>query len=106
MKGLGSKPIVVLNHDGFYDGFIAQLKRAGSENLLYDKVEEYFSVASTPEEAVRQVEDCISNGKVSGMAEKRVAQPSAAGFIETSTLMHVALGVCIGFLISTRFGRQ
>lgn len=100
MKGLGSKPIVVLNHDGFYDGFIAQLKRAGSENLLYTEVEDYFSVASTPAEAVKQVEDCIGDGKVSSMVEKRVAQPSVAvGFIETSTIMHVALGVCIGFVM-------
>ena len=98
MKGLGITLIVVLNHDGFYDGFMAQLKHAGSENLLYTQVEDYFSVASTPAEAVKQVEDCTGNGKVSSMAEKRVAQPSAAlGFIETSTIVHVALGVCIGF---------
>jgi len=59
MKGLSSKPIVVLNINGFYDGFVAQLKKAGESGLLYNKLDEYFHVASTPAEAVKMAENGV-----------------------------------------------
>lgn len=52
MKNLKNKPISILNADGFYDGSIAQLKRAFEDELLYGDMNSYFHVATTPEEAV------------------------------------------------------
>lgn len=52
MKNLMGKPICLLNLDGFFDGTIAQLKRAEKEGLLYQPAEKYVHVCTTPEEAV------------------------------------------------------
>lgn len=52
MKGLGMKPICIVNLDGFYDGSIIQLKRAFNDQLLYLPLEKYVHVASTVEEAL------------------------------------------------------
>lgn len=66
MKGLNEKPIVVLNFDGFYDGFIEQLRRAGEDGLLYLETSKFFMVTPSPAEAVKMatkyVEDVKSNG--------------------------------------------
>mgnify|MGYP006089817849 CR=1 FL=1 len=56
MKGLAGKPIIVLNVDGYYDGFVMQLRRATQESLLYNRTEEYFSVANSPAQAVALAE--------------------------------------------------
>jgi uncharacterized protein (TIGR00730 family) len=44
MKGMDHKPICVVNIDGFYDGFIMQLRRAYRDGILYGPAETYFHV--------------------------------------------------------------
>jgi hypothetical protein len=58
MKGLTHKPISIVNIDGYYDGFIMQLDRAYSENLLYLHPSEYFHVGKTTEESLNW---CLSH---------------------------------------------
>ena len=57
-KGLTDKPIVVVNIDGFYDGFVQQLCRASQEGLLYGTVQSYFHVCDNPKDALAW---CASN---------------------------------------------
>jgi predicted Rossmann-fold nucleotide-binding protein len=76
MKGMNKKPIVVVNLDGFYDGFLMQMRRAHKEGILYGHVETYFHVESDPiaaldwcertyqqGDAVKEMESLIDNIK-------------------------------------------
>lgn len=57
MKGLGKKPICVINVNGFYDGFIMQLEKAFNDGLLYNNTSDFFYVATSASEALQW---CIS----------------------------------------------
>jgi len=48
---LYSKPIVILNTDGYYDPLLAMLVKADRENFIHVKVPAW-QVATTPEEAI------------------------------------------------------
>jgi len=50
--GLGSWPLVLIDCDGFYDGFLQQLDRAHRDGLLYGAIDELLTVVATPEAAV------------------------------------------------------
>jgi len=50
--GCGSLPVLLLNVNGYYDGVIAQMQRAFDDGMLRHPVAHYYSVASTPQEAV------------------------------------------------------
>jgi uncharacterized protein (TIGR00730 family) len=52
MKGMNRKPICVVNMDGFYDGFLMQMRRAHKEGILYGQVETYFHVEENPIKAL------------------------------------------------------
>lgn len=52
MKGLGHKPICLVNVDGFYDGFVQQMTRASKDGVLYQPLEFYFHSAPTAAEAL------------------------------------------------------
>ena len=69
MKGLNEKPIVVLNYDGFYDGFIQQLRRAGEDGLLYLETEKFFMVTPSPAEAVKMAVKYIDDVKANGVED-------------------------------------
>jgi len=56
MKGMGKKPICVVNVDGFYDGFKMQLQRAFDDGLLYNTVADFFYVAVSVDDALRWCE--------------------------------------------------
>jgi uncharacterized protein (TIGR00730 family) len=56
MKGMGKKPICVVNIDGFYDGFQIQLQRAFDDGLLYNTVADFFYVAVSVQEALQWCE--------------------------------------------------
>jgi hypothetical protein len=45
MKGMKYKPICIVNIDGYYDGFVIQMKKSFEEGLLYDEIDKYFFVA-------------------------------------------------------------
>jgi len=47
------KPIVILNTDGFYEGFRAQLLRMEREGFIARALEEYISFADTPADVLR-----------------------------------------------------
>lgn len=53
MKNMGHKPIVLMNIDGFYDGFIVQMKRAKADGILYHEVDDYFHVETDVEAALK-----------------------------------------------------
>ena len=63
MKGLGNKPIILLNTDGFYDGFIQQIERACVDKLLYLPTSSYFSVAKTPSQCVKLAEEQVQKAR-------------------------------------------
>ena len=48
--GLHSKPIIILNTDGFYDHLLAMLDKADREHFIHSILAKDFQVASTPEE--------------------------------------------------------
>jgi uncharacterized protein (TIGR00730 family) len=52
LGGLSSKPICVVDVDGFFDGSIAQLHRAADEGLLHHPRDTYFHVAASTAEAL------------------------------------------------------
>jgi hypothetical protein len=52
MKGLAQKPICLINIDGFYDGFLMQMRRTYEEGMLYSTPESYFHAESTSEKAL------------------------------------------------------
>ncbi len=52
---LHDKPIVVLNIDGFYDGFRAQLERMDREGFLSEPLSAYIYFANSPQDAMRYI---------------------------------------------------
>ena len=50
--GLGNMPIALINVDGYYDGFVAQVERAKEDGLLYDDFTNMFFVAETAEQGL------------------------------------------------------
>ena len=50
--GCGTLPVLILNSDGYYDGSIAQMKRAHADGLLRHPLSAYFEVVDTPQDAV------------------------------------------------------
>ena len=50
--GLYFNPIVILNINGYYDNFIAQLKKAIEERFMGEIHAKILSIATTPEEAL------------------------------------------------------
>ena len=60
MKGMASKPICVVNSDGYFDGSIMQLQRAAKEGMCYfTDLDDYFHVEETAEGALNWVEKKI-----------------------------------------------
>ncbi len=55
--GLYLKPIVILNTGGYYDALLSQLDRAAAECFMRGEHKAIWSVAATPEEALRLAED-------------------------------------------------
>ena len=51
--GLYLKPIIILNTNGYYDALLAQLQRAADECFMRPQHTAIWSVAATPEEAIR-----------------------------------------------------
>lgn len=55
--GLYLKPIVVLNIDGYFNPLLEQLKTAVDQRFMRQEHEQIWSVATTPEEAIRLCEE-------------------------------------------------
>jgi hypothetical protein len=53
MKDMAKKCIVLVNIDGYYDGFIQQMERSFMDGILYHRVEDYFHVVSDVEQALQ-----------------------------------------------------
>ena len=50
--GLYSKPVVILNVDGYYDHLLAMLDKANRENFIHTQIAKVYQVAATPDEAL------------------------------------------------------
>ena len=61
LKQLGrhTKPIVLYNPDGFYDGLIAFLDSGVERRFMNEKMKDLFAVFDDPEEAVRYIEEYV-----------------------------------------------
>ena len=55
--GIINKPIVILNTDGYYTPLIEMLEKAVREHFMREEHLRLWTVASTPEEALEQVEN-------------------------------------------------
>ena len=55
--GLYLKPIVVLNVDGYFNPLLEQLKTAVDQRFMRQEHEQIWSVATTPEDAIRLCEE-------------------------------------------------
>ena len=53
--GLYLNPIVILNINGYYDHFIAQLEKAVEEHFMGEIHSKIWSVATTPVEALEAI---------------------------------------------------
>jgi uncharacterized protein (TIGR00730 family) len=83
--GLRTHPICIINTDGYYDGFVTQMKRAYSDGLLKCDPLSIVHVASTPLDALEYCEQAkILPPPVVPMAKR--AQPLAAANTTTTTL--------------------
>jgi hypothetical protein len=74
LAGMERKPIILLNVDGFFDGTIQQIKRAGDDGLLYKTYAEYIYAESDPVAALDWIEHEVKSAKtrkVDGRKEAR-----------------------------------
>jgi predicted Rossmann-fold nucleotide-binding protein len=55
--GLYFNPIVILNTNGYYDHFTAQLERAVEEHFMGEIHSRIWSVATTPAEAIEIIKN-------------------------------------------------
>lgn len=55
--GIYSKPIVILNTNGYYQPLLDMLQKAMDERFMNEKCRDAWTVASTPEQAVKQLTD-------------------------------------------------
>ncbi len=60
--GLHSKPLILLNTNGFFDHTIAQMQRMVDENFMTQRHLEVLSVATTPEEAMTMLSEPAQPG--------------------------------------------
>lgn len=63
MKGMTTKPICVVNIDGFYDGSIQQMKRAFEDGILYQEISEYFHVEDNVTDALKWCVDAVHSSR-------------------------------------------
>jgi hypothetical protein len=121
MKGLDKKPIVVLNCDGFYDGFIEQLRRSGQDGLLYLDTEKFFMVTPSPAEAVKMatkyIQDIEANGvedlgrsrtksgdnKLKAGSNKSPAATKGSGALD---MLSLTIGITIGAVLTVVASRH
>jgi len=83
--GCSELPVLVLNVDGYYDGSIMQLKRAGDEGMLRQPWNAYIEIVDTPAAAVKW---CMQQ-------KTRPKVPA-----HTSTLTHYRMGMTHGVLVA------
>jgi len=57
--GLYSKPIVILNTNGYYEHLLAMLDKANREHFIHVESRAAYRVASTPEEAFDLIVNCL-----------------------------------------------
>jgi len=55
------RPLVLINHRGFYDGFLTQARRAAEEGFLYGELEELFSVVEDADAAVSSLDRAFAS---------------------------------------------
>lgn len=126
MKGMATKSIVVVNIDGYYNGFIQQMQRAYADGILYHNVEEYFHVVSDVEEALNY---CMKHfGEIQSahkghtnhvhhpVSRKLVRDPSSVGKDSVisscpivSTAHHFVVGlslIALGVVIGSQLSRK
>lgn len=53
--GHHDKPIIILNTDGFYDGFRTQLTRMEKEGFFWHPLDEYVRFCETPQEVINSI---------------------------------------------------
>ncbi len=119
MKGMEGKPVCLVNIEGFYDGFIAQLQRTAEDGMLYDPVESYFHVETDAISALNWCEEQVRKHKaLEGepaadlVARFKVREPAAtsevavvvAGKPDASSyfaaVSYMAFGVVFGVLLA------
>ncbi|MFG1807640.1 TIGR00730 family Rossman fold protein [Streptomyces sp. NPDC049040] len=64
--GLHTKPVVLLNTAGFYDGFVLQLRRMEGDGFLPVPLSELLFVASEGAGALAYLERCLAQRRHSG----------------------------------------
>ena len=70
----------MVNIDGFYDGFINQIKRASLDGVLYNPIEDYFHIESDVEDALNWcIEKC--DNKVDGISQKWQYDVTSAKYV-------------------------
>lgn len=56
MKDMAVKPMVLVNMDGYYNGFLQQMERAKEEGILYHDLQHFFHVVDNVEDALAYCE--------------------------------------------------
>lgn len=57
--GIMNKPIVLYNHNGYFDQLVSMFARAESEGFVRPHPKPYFNIASNPEELMKQLEPLV-----------------------------------------------
>lgn len=74
MKNLGLKPICVVNIDGFYDGFIANMHRAYEDGVLYHPVEKYFRTETDVADALNWCVETLRHSRRESIHEFEIVR--------------------------------
>lgn len=103
-----SCPVVLVNVDGYYDGFVAQCAKSFEEGIIYVDPEKLIHVASTAEEALAYCERACSEGGTAAASTDEARSSAggtspAAGLLQTIAappVLYFAAGVAVALLLT------
>jgi len=58
--GIFTKPIVIVNLEGYFDALITMLNRAVDEHFMREEHRQMWKVVETPEEVLKAIQDSVS----------------------------------------------
>jgi predicted Rossmann-fold nucleotide-binding protein len=95
LKGMSTKPICLLNIDGYYTGMLTQMERALHDGLLYGAIHDYFYVA---EDVTSALDWCESQVKKIDARLPDNAPSERCSVVNRKTMatMHMMAGFGIG----------
>jgi uncharacterized protein (TIGR00730 family) len=99
LGGMERIPICVLNINGYFDGSLRQLERAGADGLLYHNIDHYFHIENSAADAVKWCENSVANLPEAVESSRAVGQRDKTIDV-ISMLLPYAIGAAIGCMVT------